>query len=96
VATLRARELFGMKGGRWTSKSTMDGSVLIRDADGHIVFVDAFPVGMDAAKSAWSAAPLGSIQQQPVSSPHGPKAMLYGFRELWAWGSEHCGFPPIQ
>jgi len=54
-----------------------------------------WPAGEAAAKAAWRAGPLGTIQLDPPDIWN-TQAMLYGFRELWTWGIQRCGFPAIQ
>lgn len=47
-----------------------------------------------AAGVMWEAAPHGSVS---IESGYVEKsAMLYGFRELWTWGVDKCGFPAVS
>jgi len=103
--------LFGMRSGKWINDKIAVGneSLLIRDADSKQVFLQhlpehydgpgmkggVWPQGLEAARAAWRATPLGSIELQPLG-PFKTKSLLYGFHELWSWGTQHCGFPAIE
>lgn len=84
-------------------------SVVIRDSDGKIEFSaklpkdynlkdvfggNPFPEGEAAVRAAWKLAPTGTVELDPPTR-YSKVAMLYGFRELWAWGVQNCGFPPL-
>lgn len=110
--TVGLRETIGMMGGRWTNATVdLGGSkrIVIRDADGKVLFDEKVPNTYDpemtkrgnpwepakrAASVMWEAAPHGSVS---IESGYVEKsAMLYGFRELWTWGVEKCGFPAVR
>ncbi|MBW2099135.1 MAG: hypothetical protein JRG77_10190 [Deltaproteobacteria bacterium] len=100
---------FGLHKGRWICKAVElsgDKHLIIRDPNGNIVFKqvlpssydnplagETWPVGKTAAKKAWEVAPLGSIE---IEGSFGKKVLLYGFRELWKWGIDNAGFPPVE
>lgn len=102
------KSAFGLHKGRWICKSVeLSGNkhLIIRDSQGNIVFKEVlpsrynnaitgeiWPVGKTAAKKAWEVAPLGSIE---IEGSYGKKVLLYGFRELWKWGVDNAGFPPL-
>jgi len=104
-----ANSAFGLHKGRWICKSVeLSGNkhLIIRDSNGDIVFKEVlpssynnvitgetWPVGKTAAKKAWEVAPLGSIE---IEGSYGKRAFLYGFRELWKWGVDNAGFPPLE
>jgi len=102
-------QTLGMMGGRWTSDLVDLGGrkrIVVRDADGKTLFDEKVPTTYDpeltkrgnpwepgkrAANVLWEAAPYGTIS---IESGYVEKsAMLYGFRDLWSWGVERCGFP---
>lgn len=56
---------------------------------------ETWPAGEIAAKKAWEVAPLGSIEIEERLGG-GEKVLLYGFRELWKWGVDNAGFPPLE
>ena len=56
---------------------------------------EKWPAGKMAAMKAWEVAPLGSIEIERGSG-HEEKILLYGFRELWKWGVDNAGFPPLE
>lgn len=100
---------FGIDKGEWVSgrNNYQEEHLIIRDADGIIVFKEVFPdfsvgkyvrcpkwlAGKIAAQKAWEHAPLGSIE---IEGEHGKKVMLVGFKELWQWGVDNAGFPPFE
>lgn len=61
--------------------------------------IQKWPVGKMAAMKAWEVAPLGSIEAEsdlPAIYNDENRALLYGFRELWKWGVDNAGFPPLE
>ena len=107
--TLGGHETVGMKGKNWTSDVVdLRGrtKLVIRDKSGTIVFEDQvpttygrsdtnpWPAGEQAVRAMWRAAPFGTVVLD--ESTYEPKAMLYGFKELWRWGVENCSFPSLE
>ncbi|MBC8416177.1 MAG: hypothetical protein ISS80_01900 [Candidatus Cloacimonetes bacterium] len=100
---------FGFNKGHWICGSVeLSGNkhLIIRDSNGIIVFKEVLPTsyicapagerwpsGEIAAKKAWEASPLGSIE---IEGSFGKRVMLYGFRELWKWGVENSVFPSLE
>jgi hypothetical protein len=103
------KSAFGFHKGRWICNSVeLSGNkyLIIRDSNGDIVFKEVlpsryskgttgetWPVGKTAAKKAWEVAPLGTIE---IEGSYGERVLLYGFRELWKWGVDNAGFPPLE
>jgi len=103
------KSAFGLHKGRWICKTVeLSGNknLIIRNSNGDIVFKEVlpssydnaitgetWPVGKTAAKKAWEFAPLGSIE---IEGSYGQRVPLYGFRELWKWGVDNAGFPPLE
>jgi hypothetical protein len=58
----------------------------------------AWRKGKQAAVAAWHAAPEGSIEviQDNYGREERSKTVLYGFRELWEWGVNNEGLPPME
>jgi hypothetical protein len=100
---------FGLHEGEWICNNVElsgDKYLTICDSTGDIIFKELlpsaysdvntgepWPEGETAAKMAWEAAPLGSIE---IEGSYGKKVLLYGFRELWKWGIENADFPSLE
>jgi hypothetical protein len=107
--TLGGHETVGMKGKNWTSDVVdLRGrtKLVVRDKSGTIIFegkvpttygrsdANPWPPGEQAVRAMWRAAPFGTVVL--AESTYEPKAMLYGFRELWSWGMQNCSFPSLE
>jgi hypothetical protein len=107
--TLGAHEIFGMKARKWGTEwvdSNASTSFIVTDQDRNILFQEKMPTkygtsgtspwpsGEQAARAMWRAAPFGSATLDDRT--YKPKAMLYGFRELWNWGVQNYSFPSIE
>jgi hypothetical protein len=89
-------EFFGIKEGQWTGLSAVAagrGEYVVRDSAGKELLKTASPEA--AARSAWSAGPLATLERSPSWS-ESSLTRLYGFRELWEWGVRRCRFPSIE
>lgn len=100
---------FGLHKGNWVSGAVEPSGnkyLIIRNAKDQVVFKKELPTnhgnlptrtiwpdGEQAAKAAWESAPLGSIE---VEGSYQKRVPLYGFKELWRWGIENAGFPPLE
>lgn len=107
--TLGGHETVGMKGKNWTSDVVdLRGrtKLVVRDKAGTIVFegkvpttygrssTNPWPLGEQAVNAMLKAAPFGTVVLE--ESTYEPKAMLYGFKELWGWGVQNCSFPSLE
>jgi hypothetical protein len=107
--TIKSQENVGFKKKVWTSE-VVDRSgnqkLIVRDKSGTIVFEGKvpteygrssptpWPLGESAARAMWQQAPLGSVEIE--GSLYQPRTILYGFRELWAWGQQNCQLPAVD
>jgi hypothetical protein len=100
---VNSSSLFGMNRGTWTAEH-YGKTISIYSGDGQKLFEaegpgfeekdEAWPAAAEAAEAAWKADPRGRMV---VSSEYigDDSTSLYGFRALWEWGMDRCGFPPI-
>jgi len=105
-------DVVGMQGGRWTSGTVdLAGrtKITVRDSSGAVTFEGKVPtrygmsatrgtdwdLGKEAEQAMWTAAPLGTVSIMGGTYPK-ENVPLYGFRELWSWGIQKCGFPSLE
>ena len=79
--TVRIDDMFGLERDEWRVPELwlFGESLVVRDSAGAVTYSGREP--LSAAKAAWLAAPLGTLDVDP---PDGdiPRTTLYGFREL--------------
>jgi hypothetical protein len=107
--TVGVIETVGMQAGQWTNALVDLGGrqrIVVRDETGKTVFDEKVPNSYGvtrtgnqweparrAAIAMWEVAPLGTVSIE--SSFVEKQSSLWGFRELWNWGVDRCGFPAM-
>lgn len=102
-------EITGMEGGVWGAGFNFQDlagrrRVLVTSAAGGVLFDEAaltdhrtvWGKAQAAARAMWQASPEGFAEITNPDTRFPSKASLAGFRELWSWGVENCGFPSLE
>ena len=102
--------ILGMFKGHWATETASllgSGKLTVFDKDGKTTFEAKFPDGYggiggvpwgpaeSAARAMWEASPNGTISVTDVTYDK-QRVPLYGFRKLWQWGQNNCGFPALD